>query len=101
MFQNGEQVGAFRKFDERLTCFLLGRRNLANAQRVGRYTAASEFWSERWDRMLDLVENGAAVWPQDDGAPHTAESLAALDHEAERQLTIRHAMDDRWQKESG
>lgn len=101
VFQNGAQVGAFRKFDERLTCFLLGRRNLANAQRVGRYTASSEFWSERWDRMLDLVENGPAVWPQDHGEPHTAESLAALDHETERLLTIRHAMDDRWQKGNG
>lgn len=94
VFQNGEQVGAFRKFDERLTCFLLGRRNAANAQRLGRYTAASEFWSERWDRMLDLVENGPALWPQEDGEPHTAESLADQDRVTIDQLAIRHAMDD-------
>lgn len=60
MFHGGEQVGSYRKYDERLTCFLLTRRNMLNVQTLGRYGAASEYWSERWDRMLDLIEHGSS-----------------------------------------
>ena len=49
VFHNGEQVGSYRRYDERLTTFLLARRNARGAQKLGRYTAAAEFWSERWD----------------------------------------------------
>lgn len=93
VFHNGEQVGSYRRYDERLTCFLLARRNSLGAQRLGRYTAASEFWSERWDRMLDLVEHGPAHWLQEDGAPHTAESLAAEDERDASAFLIRNAPD--------
>jgi hypothetical protein len=94
VFRNGEQVGSYRKYDERLTCFLLGRRNSGNAQLLGRYGAASEFWSEWWDRMLDMVENGAVHWPQEHGDLHSAESIAEEDDEVARMMTIRHAVDD-------
>jgi hypothetical protein len=93
VFRGGEQVGSYRKYDERLTCFLLARRNMVGAQMLGRYTAGAEFWSERWDRMLAMVEHGPALWPQEDGEPHTAESLEAFDRQVERQLAIRHAVD--------
>ncbi|MFT4026181.1 MAG: hypothetical protein QM676_05195 [Novosphingobium sp.] len=95
VFQGGEQVGSYRKYDERLTCFLLAQRNAQGAQRLGRYTAASEYWSERWDRMLDLVEHGPALWPQENGEPHTPESRASQDNQAVRALDRRHAPDER------
>lgn len=93
VFHQGEQVGAYRKYDERLTCFLLARRNAFGAQVLGRYAAAAEFWSERWDRLLDEVEQGPAFWPQEDGTPHDAESLEAFDEESSDMIIDRHAPD--------
>ncbi|MEL7690680.1 hypothetical protein [Citromicrobium bathyomarinum] len=68
VFHGGEQIGTRRRYDERLTVFLLARRNAVGAQRLSRYGAAAEFWSERWEKMLDLVERGAVVWQGEDGA---------------------------------
>jgi hypothetical protein len=93
VFHKGEHVGSYRRYDERLTCFLLAQRNALGAQRLGRYTAASEYWSERWDRLLDLVEHGPAQWPQEDGEPHTAESLREADQAAARAAGVRNAPD--------
>ena len=62
VYHQGELIGTRQHFDERLTCFLLGARNRNGAQRLGRYGAASEFWSERWDRLLARVEEGAVEW---------------------------------------
>jgi len=93
VYHKGEQVGSYRRFDERLTAFLLARRNSRGAQRLGRYTAAAEYWSERWDRMLDLVEHGPALWPQPNGEPHTPESLAARDEADAGHLESRHERD--------
>ena len=52
IYSKGELIGTRRHFDERLTCFLLGARNRNGAQWLGRYNAASDFWSERWDELL-------------------------------------------------
>ena len=93
VFHKGELVGSYRRYDERLTCFLLARRNSLGAQRLGRYTAASDFWSERWDRILDLVEHGNAIWPQENGEAHTAESQEELDQAAMRAAEIRNSPD--------
>ncbi|MCW1430337.1 hypothetical protein [Novosphingobium sp. JCM 18896] len=93
VFHKGEQVGTYRRYDERLTCFLLARRNSLGAQVLGRYTAAAEFWSERWDRLLEQVEHGPAVWPQADGTPHDADSLEMLDENAASALAQRHSPD--------
>lgn len=76
VYHRGEVVGTRRHFDERLTCFLLGARNRKGAQQLGRFTAASEFWSERWDAMLVRVEEGAVVWEEEadiaaEGDPET------------------------------
>jgi len=62
IYHAGEQVGTRRHFDERLTTFLLARRNAAGAQRLSRYGAAAEFWSERWDQLLERVGEGPVVW---------------------------------------
>ena len=62
VFHHGELIGTRQHFDERLTCFLLDARNRHGAQRLGRYTAASEFWSERWDSLLARVEQGEVEW---------------------------------------
>ena len=94
VFHGGEQVGSYRKYDERLTCFLLARRNAFGAQNLGRYTAAAEFWSERWDRMLDVVEHGPGHWPQENGEPHTAETRLADDARDARLAEGRHGLDD-------
>ncbi|MBB3034955.1 hypothetical protein [Alteriqipengyuania lutimaris] len=67
VFHGGEQVGTRRRYDERLTVFLLARRNSLGAQRLSRYGAAAEFWSERWEAMLDQVEHGPVVWQDEDG----------------------------------
>ena len=65
VFQGGEQVGSYRKFDERLTCFLLAARNHQGAQQLGRYRAATDFYAQRWDMLLDHVESGHARWCED------------------------------------
>ena len=69
VWHRGVQVGTRRHFDERLTCFLLSARNGAGAQKLERYTAASEFWSERWDRLLDRVGDGPLVWTPEPPEP--------------------------------
>ncbi len=93
VWHKGKQVGTMRKYDERLTCFLLARRNSLGAQRLGRYTAAAEFWSERWDNLLDRVEYGPAHWTQASGEPHTAETLGAMDADHAEMLAYRHSFD--------
>lgn len=65
VFHMGEQIATRRHFDERLTVYLLSARNRHGAQRLGRYTAASEFWSERWDRLLEQIEEGPATWQRE------------------------------------
>lgn len=88
VFHKGEQVGTRRHFDERLTTFLLARRNNVGAQRLGRYGAAAEFWSERWERMLEQVETGPVVWLDDDG-----QHMRADDAKLSSDVMIRHALD--------
>ena len=92
VFHKGEQVGSYRRFDERLTCFLLARRNPVGAQTLGRYTAAAEFWSERWDQMLHRVEHGPALWTSE--FPQTTqEGRDRAEREAADQMEERHALD--------
>lgn len=79
VFFNGEQIGTRRHFDERLTCFLLSARNHQGAQQLGRYRAATDFWAERWDLLLDQVETDNARWQR--GA--AAEEGDVSDGEAE------------------
>ena len=89
VFHKGEQVGTRRHFDERLTVFLLARRNTVGAQRLGRYGAAAEFWSERWERMLEQVETGPVVWLDEAGQPFRGD-----DAKLSGDVMIRHALDE-------
>lgn len=89
VFHAGEQVGTRRRFDERLTVFLLSRRNAVGAQRLSRYGAAAEFWSDRWEKMLDMVEHGPVVWEDEHGAPARGDDAALGD-----EIALRHALDE-------
>ena len=88
VFHGGEQVGTRRRYDERLTVFLLARRNAQGAQRLSRYGAAAEFWSDRWETMLDLVEHGPVVWQDADGKRARPD-----DAKLGEELLLRHALD--------
>ena len=88
IYHKGEQVGTRRHFDERLTTFLLARRNNVGAQRLGRYGAAAEFWSERWETMIEQIETGPVVWLNEYGKP-----MRASDEKLSSDMTIRHALD--------
>ena len=89
VFHKGEQIGTRRYFDERLTTFLLARRNTVGAQRLGRYGAAAEFWSERWERMLEQVETGPVVWLDEAGQPFRGD-----DAKLSGDMLMRHALDE-------
>ena len=89
VFHAGEQVGTRRRYDERLTVFLLARRNARGAQRLSRYGAAAEFWADRWEKMLDQIEHGPVVWQDEEGNRLLADD-AARAAEAEQ----RHALDE-------
>jgi len=95
VFHKGEQVGSYRRYDERLTAFLLARRNAQGAQKLGRYTAAAEYWSERWDSLLAEVEHGSGHWPdlRPDGKPHTRATRAEAAEDAIEALLKRHLPD--------
>lgn len=88
VFHKGEQVGTRRHFDERLTTFLLARRNNVGAQRLGRYGAAAEFWSERWEKMIEQIETGPVVWLDEHG-----KHMRASDAKLSDDMLIRHALD--------
>ena len=89
VFHGGEQIGTRRHFDERLTVYFLSRRNAQGAQRLSRYAAAAEFWSERWERMLEQVEHGPVVWLDAEGKPRRDDDTTFTDD-----LLARHALDD-------
>jgi hypothetical protein len=90
VFSGGEQIGTRRHFDERLTCFLLSARNHQGAQQLSRYRAAADFWSERWDEMLDRVENGHARWQREvESEGRTAEDVVAAQDDRDREDSCR------------
>jgi hypothetical protein len=88
VFYHGEQVGTRRHFDERLTTWFLSRRNAQGAQRIGRYGAAAEFWSERWEQLLALVRDGHPLWAGPDGEP-----LPDDDEQRAKDAEWRHSLD--------
>ncbi|MEL7751043.1 MULTISPECIES: hypothetical protein [Citromicrobium] len=88
VFHGGEQVGTRRRYDERLTVFLLARRNALGAQRLSRYGVAAEFWPERWEQMLDRIEHGPIVWQDEDGT-----RLLDDDTKRAKDIEARHMLD--------
>lgn len=95
VYHRGEIVGTRRHFDERLTCFLLGARNRKGAQQLGRYGAASEFWSERWDEMLARVEQGPAIWEDESDIAAVGDPESEAMNETARQRTQAAALERR------
>ena len=67
-FYHGEQVGTYRKFDNRLAAWLLD-----NPWKVGRHQVQREHASEGWEDLLDQVEFGDEFT-----LPPTAEEEAAF-----------------------
>jgi hypothetical protein len=76
-FHKGELIHVSRKYDERLTVFLLAARNPMGAQQLSRYGAAGEFWSESWDQLLQRVEEGPAFWDFEENALLPNEEIRA------------------------
>jgi hypothetical protein len=92
VFYKGEQIGTRPRFDQGLTRFLLAARNRAGAQQLSRYRAAADYWSERWDELLERIEQDHARWPRDgseDEADMTPEEVAACDADREREAVSR------------
>ena len=84
-FRNGELVHVSRRYDERLTVFLLSARHAGGAQKLSRYAAASEYWSENWDKLLARVEEGPAFLDFEDPDEENTEkqrALQAMDRQA-------------------
>lgn len=89
VFHGGEQIDTRRHFDERLAIYFLSRRNAQGAQRLSRYGAAAEYWSERWEKMLEQVEQGPVVWLDEDGKARRDD-----DEKFTGELLARHALDE-------
>jgi hypothetical protein len=89
-FHKGELIHVSRKYDERLTVFLLAARNTNGAQQLSRYTAAGEFWSESWDKLLARVEEGPAFWDFEEQASRPNED-SRVRQAIDRQLITRTA----------
>ena len=56
---------------------------------MSRYGAAAEFWSDRWEKMLELVEHGPVVWQDEDG-----ERARGDDAKLGEEIMQRHALDE-------
>jgi hypothetical protein len=77
-YYQGELKGTHRKRNPQLLLGLLRMRNQMGAPMLGRFGAAAEFWSEKWDRMLHRIETGSVTWDDETRAVGEAE-LATLD----------------------
>ena len=55
VFHGGELVGTYRKYDERLTCFLLAQRSATARQPPGGSNAPAASWARGWGQMLARV----------------------------------------------
>jgi hypothetical protein len=96
-FHDGELIHVSRKYDERLTVAMMAMRNREGAPLMGRYGAAAEYWSERWDAILERVGTGSVDWSDEDKVlgPDGLEELQ-LPGEARivDRLILKHAPDD-------
>jgi hypothetical protein len=97
-FHKGELIHVSRKYDERLTVYLLAARTSRGAQKLSRYSAAREFWSESWDKLLARIEEGPALWtPDPEPYDHEVENEEADENERTRaeQAIFRNACEER------
>ncbi len=63
-YHQGELVGTSRRYDERLSIWLMG-----NPWKVGRRQIAREYSAQGWDRLLERIEQGPLDWTQSDELP--------------------------------
>lgn len=77
VFFQGEQVGSYRKYDERLTVALLNKVSMGGVPLMGKLAPAAERHARDFDTLLGAVERGEAV---ETGArsPQDAAEIAAL-----------------------
>ncbi|VVT09748.1 hypothetical protein [Erythrobacter sp. EC-HK427] len=61
VFFQGEQVGSYRKYDERLTVALLARFTMGGNPAFGRPGATTECHARDFEALLARLENGEAV----------------------------------------
>ena len=63
---------------------------------LGRYGAAAEFWSERWERMTQRIETGSVTWDDEHKTLGKAEleKLAPPDADREAGWLIRRNLPD-------
>ena len=66
VFFQGEQIGSYRRYDERLTVALLGRQTLGGNPMLGRLAPAAERHARDFESLLARLERGEAV--EDGGA---------------------------------
>lgn len=60
VYQRGELIGTRQHFDERLTCFLLGKGRQYKTPVPHKWRAAMDAWTGRFDELVDMVRAGAA-----------------------------------------
>ena len=69
VFFQGEQVGSYRKFDERLTVALLAMSTPGNVPVLARNASDAEWHAPRFEALVDAVERGGeeaeAMLPED------------------------------------
>ncbi len=76
VYFQGEQIGSYRRYDERLTVALLGKRTLGGNPLYGRLGPSAERHARDFEALLANVERGArvetgALTPQDPGEIET------------------------------
>jgi len=86
VFYHGEQVGSYRRHDNRLGAWLL-----ENPWKLGRHQVARETMSQRWDALLARIEAEGPGWDPEDlvETPEIAAQSAESDEEymSERMLS--------------
>ena len=96
-FRDGELIHVSRKYDERLTVAMMAMRNREGAPLMGRYGAAAEYWSERWDAMLERVGTGSVDWSDEERvleADGGAQLLLPDESKVVDRLIFKHGPDD-------
>lgn len=61
VFFQGEQIGSYRRYDERLTVALLAQQTVGGNPSMGRLAPQAERHARDFDALLDRVERGEAV----------------------------------------
>ena len=95
-YYQGELKATHRKRNPQLMVQLLKMRNRDGRPMLGRYGAAAEFWSERWEQMVHRVETGPVTWEDEKKAlgPAKLAELGLSDEERQVDLLIQRNLPD-------